>query len=185
MDEVLRRRLVGAAVLLTGAFIVASVLPDPSRPAGAAGGRVVTYDLRTGAELAPASSEPEPEPEAAVPADEGAAAPAPAGGLATPRPTLKVDERLGAPAPAPAWQLQIGSFENQANARNALQKLYGAGLPATIQSMTVDKKLWYRVRVGPYADEAAAQKALAAVRQQGFPLATIVRPDTASGNARN
>ena len=31
MDDVLRRRLVGAAVLLGLAFLVASLLPDPPR----------------------------------------------------------------------------------------------------------------------------------------------------------
>jgi cell division septation protein DedD len=180
MDEVLRRRLVGAAVLLTGAFIVASVLPDPARPAGAAGGRVVTYDLRTGAELGPAARTVERRrPDVTVAPDNGA----PATAAVAPRPQLKVEERLA--APAHGWYLQIASFESQANARNALQKLYGAGLPATIQSMTVGNKLWYRVRVGPYADEAAAQKALATVRQQGFPLARLVRPDAPSADARN
>ena len=181
MDEVLRRRLVGAAVLLAGAFILASALPDPARPAAEVGGRKVTYDLRTGMELERAA-----QPETGESAPDGAAEPEdvpPAAAAAPPRPALKVDETLE--PPAHAWYLQIGSFESQLNARNALQKLYGAGLPATIQSMSVGKKLWYRVRVGPYADEAAAQKVLAAVRQQGFPLAKLVRPDTASADARN
>ena len=181
MDEVLRRRLVGAAVLLTVAFLLASLLPEPEGGARGTTRRGVTYDLRTGEMLdAPAPPEAAPaEPEAtapgAEPVDEAAAVP-------SPRPALKVDESLD--APAGAWYLQIGSFENQANARNVLQKLYTAGLPTTIQSMSVGKKLWYRVRVGPYLDEASAQKALAVVRQQGYPLAKLVRPVPASNDAR-
>jgi cell division septation protein DedD len=176
MDETLRRRLVGAAVLLGIAFLVASLLPEPAPRSVAPASRVVTYDLRTGqavrATEVPVEEPPVEEmpPEAATPES----AP-PAQEPAAPRPTLKVDESLG--AHAGAWYLQIGSFESQTNARNVLQKLYGAGLPTTIQSLSVGKKLWYRVRVGPYADEAAAQQALATVRKQGYPLAKVVRPE--------
>lgn len=169
MDDVLLRRLVGAAVLLGVAFGVASLLPEPLPPGSAPARSVVTYDLRTGQPMHSAAA---PAPEARPPPD--AAPPDPAARL--PRPTLKVDERLE-PA-AGAWYLQIGSFESQTNARNVLQKLYGAGLPTKIESQSVGKKLWYRVRVGPYADEAAVQKALATVRKQGYPLAKVVRPET-------
>lgn len=172
MDDVLRRRLVGAAVLLGIAFLVASLLPEPGPRSAAPASRVVTYDLRTGQAVRSAPTVPEELPPESGPA---AGEPAPVAPPDAPRPNLKVDESLE-PA-AGGWYLQIGSFESQTNARNVLQKLYGAGLPTTIQSMSVGKKLWYRVRVGPYADEAAAQQALATVRKQGYPLAKVVRPE--------
>jgi cell division septation protein DedD len=159
MDEVLRRRLVGAAVLLAAAFAVASLLPEPGPGARGDSGRSVTYDLRTGAPLS-------------APSDE-----APERVDAPPGARLQVDETLG--DPAGAWYVQIGSFESQSNARSVLQKLYGLGLPTIIQSVAVGKKLWYRVRVGPYGSEAAGQQALATIRQQGYPLAKLVRPDSA------
>lgn len=170
MDEVLKRRLIGAIVLLTAAFIVASALPDPNRAAQGEDA-VVTYDLRTGEALttAPAPAAP---PAAAPPRE-----------ATPPRPALKVDETLG-PDPS-QWYIQIASFESQANARNALQKLYGLGLPTTIQSVAVGKNLWYRVRVGPYPDEATATKALATVRKQGYPLSKLVRPEKPSASGRN
>lgn len=167
MDEVLKRRLIGALVLLTAAFIAASVLPDPNRAGPPGEGAVVTYDLRTGQPVATT-------PPATPPAAE---APPPQ------RPALKVDETLG--EDPSQWYVQIGSFESQANARNALQKLYGLGLPTTIQSVSVGKNLWYRVRVGPYPDEAAATKALATVRKQGYPLSKLVRPEKPSASGRN
>ena len=174
MDEVLRRRLVGAAVLLGVAFVVASLLPEPAPPGAPAARPVVTYDLRTGQPVRPAApATPEELPPDAAPPD--APPDATAVEPEAPRPTLKVDESLE-PA-AGAWYLQIGSFESQTNARNVLAKLYGAGLPTKIESQSVGKKLWYRVRVGPYADEVAAQKALATVRKQGYPLAKVVRPE--------
>lgn len=168
MDDVLRRRLIGAAVLLGAAFLLASLLPNPARRDAARDGQVVTYDLRTGQ---PVEALPSAAPSVAdAPAP---AAAAPQRPVPSPRPTLKVDESLS----GPAWHVQIGSFENQANARNVLQKLYGAGLPTMIQTMPAGKKLWYRVRVGPFRDEVSAQQALAKVRQQGYPLAKLVRPE--------
>lgn len=175
MDEVLRRRLVGAAVLLGAAFLLASLLPNPVRRDATRHGQVVTYDLRTGQ---PLDAPPSAAIGQTVPPEKAAAPSAPAPAVAPlPRPTLKVDESLS----GAGWHIQIGSFENQANARNVLQKLYGAGMPTTIQSISAGKKLWYRVRVGPYRDEAAAQQALASIRQQGYPLAKLVRPEAPGG----
>jgi DedD protein len=172
MDEVLRRRLVGAAVLLAAAFALASLLPDRHAERG------------PGASGLPAAHQVSRAPGPAGP--EGPVAEAPqAEPPAAPRPALKVDEKLGVAPGSGGWQVQIGSFENQANAQRVLQKLYGAGLPATIQSVPVDRRLWYRVRVGPYRDEAAAQAGLAAVRAQGYPLARIVRPDPAPAREGN
>lgn len=174
MDEVLRRRLVGATVLLAFAFGVASLLPDPAPRAPSSSRPAVTYDLRTGEPVGMAAApETQPEPEAQADA-ESAAEPEQA---SPPRPALKVDDTLGGPG---AWYLQIGSFGNQSNATGVLQKLYNAGLPARIDMPRIDKKLWYRVRVGPYADEAAAQQALAEVRKLGYPLAKVVRPEPAA-----
>lgn len=167
MDDVLRRRLVGAAMLLGLAFVVASLLPDPQRAGRSAGGHV-TYDLRTGAAIGGIDRGP-PVTETVI------------GSPPSRRPALKVDDTLGV-APG-AWYLQIGSFESQSNARKVLQTLYGAGLPAVIHSVTSGKKLWYRVRVGPYADEAAAKLGLEAVRKQGYPLAKVVQPETLAPTA--
>ncbi|HUR40852.1 MAG TPA: SPOR domain-containing protein [Verrucomicrobiae bacterium] len=167
MDDALRRRLVGAVVLLALAFVVASLLPDPHR-ARSPSGEHITYDLRTGVAVGGIESAMPPE---AAPSELSPA----------PRPTLKVDDTLGV-APG-AWYLQIGSFESQSNARKVLQTLYGAGLPAVIHSVTSGKKLWYRVRVGPYTDEGAAKLGLEEVRKHGYPLAQVVQPETSATTA--
>lgn len=130
MDEVLKRRLVGALVLLAGCFAVASLLPKPAPQDDG----LVRYDLRTGA------------PVGAVPAE--------------PRPALKVDETLGEPE---GWFVQVASFGDQGRARTSLQQLYGRGLPAIIQSVTVGNALMYRVRLGPFEGEARAREVLALV----------------------
>jgi cell division protein FtsN len=179
MDEALLRRLLGAAALLALAFLVASLLPGP-RATNRDGGAVV-YDLRTGVELSAGARPPvenppelktedalaqrpvEPEPQVAPPVER--------------RPALKVDETLGQPG---GWFIQVGSFSTQANARKALQELFGMGLPTVIQSVAVGKALWYRVRVGPYPAEGAALAALAQIKQNGYKDAKLVRPEPAS-----
>lgn len=130
----------------------------------------------------PAKTEekPEPKPPAKAPADSKPQAPPIKPKVLPGRPALKVDENFGA-AGAASWYVQIASFENQANARTVLKKLFSQGMPAMIQSVPAGKKVWYRVRVGPYSSEAPAQQALSALRQQGYAAAKVVRPD-AKGN---
>lgn len=177
MDEVLKRRLLGAAVLLLAAFGLASLLPDPAHVDPARDGRVVTYDLATGKPVAVPSEAPTAAPGDVSRAEAPEAAPHAA------RPALKVDETLG--AGRDQWYVQVASFENEANAQKARQALYDASLPATVQAVRVGKTLWHRVRVGPYPDEAGAQRALATVRKQGYPLARLVRPETPSDRDGN
>ena len=177
MDEVLFRRLLGAAALLGLAFLVATLLPDPD-PSGRGDDTVVAYDLRTGLPIGAnprpqVEHPPELKPEERLEPRPAAKALEPAPAL--PRPTLKVDETLEQPG---GWFVQVGSFSSQANARKALQDLFGMGLPTVIQSVAVGKTLWYRVRVGPYPAEGAAQAVLNRVRKNGYSTAKLVRPET-------
>lgn len=170
MDEVLLRRLLGAATLLATALLFAALLPEPAPPVPGEG--VVAYDLRTGRQLGerpPVEYPPELKPEEALVARPAETAPPPA---PLRRPVLKVDETLG----PGGWFVQVGSFSNQANARKALQELFGMGLPTVIQSVSVGQT-WYRVRVGPYATEGAALEGLTRIRKSGYPDAKLVRPD--------
>lgn len=176
MDEALLRRLLGAAALLALAFLVASLLPGPQSTNR--GGGTVVYDLRTGAELSASARSPVENPPELKSEDTLAQRPAGAEPEVAPpverRPTLKVDETLGQPG---GWFVQVGSFSGEANARKALQNLYGMGLPTVIQSVAVGKALWYRVRVGPYPAEGAAQVVLNRVKKNGYSDAKLVRPE--------
>lgn len=180
MDEALLRRLLGAATLLAIAMIVAALLPEPG--ADARDG-VVAYDLRSGREIG-AMPLPSVEHPPALKPDEKLAAPRtqeqvpPTAPL--PRPALKVDESLGGAA---GWFVQVGSYSSQANARGALEKLFGMGLETKIQSVPVGDKTWYRVRVGPYPAEGAALGALARIKQAGYPDAKLIRPESGAPKA--
>lgn len=181
MDEALLRRLLGAAALLALAFMVATLLPAPADRARGDG--TVIYDLSTGEQRGgsplPPVEEPAPAPRPVQPAAETPAPTLPAVASATPRPAAATEPAAG------GWFVQVGSFSSQANARGALQKLFGMGLPTAIQSVRVGTTLWYRVRVGPYPGEGAAAAALARIRQNGFDTAKLVKPDPDAASGGN
>jgi cell division septation protein DedD len=184
MDEALLRRLLGAGTLLLLALVVSFLLPEPA-PEGRGDG-VVAYDLRTGREIgaiAPVEHPPELRPEERLePRNAEPPAGKPAVPATLPRPALKVDETLDQEG---GWFVQVGSYSSQANARNALQKLFGMGLPTVIQSVSVGKVLWYRVRVGPYPAEGEALAALARIRKNGYATARLVSPDSGAAPKGN
>ena len=180
MDEALLRRLLGAATLLAVAMVVAALLPEPGADAREG---VVAYDLRSGREIGtmplPSVEHPpalKPEEKLAAPRTQAQAPPA----TQLPRPVLKVDESLEGGA---GWFVQVGSYSSQANARGALEKLFGMGLETKIQSVPVGDKTWYRVRVGPYPAEGAALGALARIKQAGYPDAKLIRPESGTPKA--
>ena len=76
--------------------------------------------------------------------------------LSTPAPTA-----LGS---APGYYLNVGLFAEEANARRAQAKLLNVGLPAFRQTFSTKNGERSRVRVGPFASEADAQKAATQIR---------------------
>ena len=69
--------------------------------------------------------------------------------------------------------VQAGSFQNLQNAEAVRQQLAGLG-PVEIQTTMVDGTPFYRVRVGPLSDVAAADTSLQGVMQRGHNGARIV-----------
>ena len=106
-------------------------------------------------EATPPRVEPAPRPE---PKPAPAAAPAPA----APRPSATV------PAPRGRMWVQVATLSNAANARALATKLGGAVTPLG--------KL-HRVRIGPLADRAAAERARARAVAAGYRDAAIVPSD--------
>lgn len=82
---------------------------------------------------------------------------------ATPAPA--VVPAAPAPAPLPAstaggqYMVNVGSFGNLANARTLESKLRAAGLPVRSETLDVAGKPAQRLRIGPYAERAAAEAA--------------------------
>ncbi|MGH8377779.1 MAG: SPOR domain-containing protein [Gammaproteobacteria bacterium] len=70
------------------------------------------------------------------------------------------------PPPSPAsravttggWVVQAGSYGNESNARSVERKLAKHGYHAYISRYHKSGRSYYRVRVGPYQDKAAAER---------------------------
>jgi cell division septation protein DedD len=93
---------------------------------------------------------PPPAPEAKAPAAEAKAAP------------------VAAPKANSGGNLvvQVSATKDQAEAKRLADKLNGKGFAAAVERADLGAKgVWYRVTVGPYADRAAADKAVAQLKQ--------------------
>ncbi|MGH8307174.1 MAG: SPOR domain-containing protein [Gammaproteobacteria bacterium] len=56
------------------------------------------------------------------------------------------------------WVVQAGSYGNESNARSVERKLAKHGYHAYISRYQKSGRTYYRVRVGPYQDKAAAER---------------------------
>ncbi len=177
MDERLKERLVGAAVLVSLAVIfVPMVLEGPVReapapraappppqpgfssqiiPLGAPATPLLDED-RARREARAEAPEPvaEPSPERAV---QGRPAPAPA----EPPPAAQAAPRAPPGAPAAgleSWAVQLGSFSNAANAAALRDRLRRKGYDAYLETVRGKRRTVTRVYVGPELERAAARR---------------------------
>lgn len=162
MDDRLKQRLIGAAVLVLAAVIFVPMLLDQS------GDEPRPQEHR----IVPAPQPPAQAPARVVPLDSGTMAPVPAPPAATPPAKAAVEKSSKTPAKAPAkasvktpaktpakagtFAVQLGSFSKSDNARGLRDKLVAKGYTAFVKttgSVT-------RVYVGPQTDRAEAEKML-------------------------
>lgn len=85
-------------------------------------------------------------------------------------PAMQKPRQTSAPQPPPekskpqqvpprgGYILQVGSFRRLEDADSLRARLTLMGLGASIQTVRVDRDTWHRVRVGPYADLAEANR---------------------------
>lgn len=113
----------------------------------------------------------------APPAKPAAAVPSPPPPVAMAKPV----PAFPAPSPAPAagearqWYVQIGSFADQNNAQTTLSLLQNIGYHGESTRITSAAGAnLYRVRLGPFADEATARLAFEKVVHQGYPQARVL-----------
>ncbi|GAA4418611.1 SPOR domain-containing protein [Acidovorax lacteus] len=81
-----------------------------------------------------------------------------------PAPAASRDQALVPVGSAPGFYLNVGLFADEANARKAQARLLNEGLPAFRQELDTTQGRRIRVRVGPYATRAQAERAAASVR---------------------
>lgn len=199
MDERLKRRLIGAALLLLVAFALASMVPEPRlRRAGDTELQVVAIDLdeqKAAAARTPADDAPLPtavaRPQAPPPVDETAgeedsppaietaalAAPTPAPQIApTPPPAATPAAPPTVMAASERWWVQIGSYSEIGNARQVETQLRALGEPVIVAPIDTAQGVLYRVRAGPYASEDRAGTAHARIVAAGHADARLIRP---------
>lgn len=123
--------------------------------------------------VAPVKAEPEPKSES----QSATASPQPSqkqtdaveSTPAADRDSPAVDEaqaKLEQTAPAGTWVVQVASFSTEKDAR-ALAKQLDDAYAVFYTSAEVNGSTWYRVRVGPFDNDAAATNAAAELRAQG------------------
>ena len=200
MDESLKQRLIGAAVLIgLGVIFIPMFLGDPdpelflegspvpARPEGAAAD-AKTYSLDSEyftnlEEAAPPSAEPVKEkttPPLEKPADPAVALERPKDPLAE---TLKPPSVAESQAPPPAqervgvtaWAIQLGSFTSEENAKLLETKLRQRGYHAFVDKIYVKDAKVFRVRVGPELLESKAKQLQARIEQEVNLKGLVVR----------
>ena len=152
MDEGLKRRLIGAAVLASLAVIFVPMLfeeppsrppplpPLPSKPP------VIDFASEMLREEVPAVTPLAPQPIPAEPEQEVASS------ASTPVPE-STKPRTG----LTAWVVQVGSFSSRENAEKLVAKLREAKMPTPDPELVdLRGKRYYRVRVGPVVERSEA-----------------------------
>lgn len=115
----------------------------------------------------------EPAPQAAPEAPRAAPAPAPAA-RATPAPAPAAPTAAAAAGgDGYVYYLQAGAFREMADAESAKAKLALLGFEASISDRTSDSGVLHRVRMGPYNQVEAMNKARAKLLDSGVDVAIV------------
>ncbi|MBQ0961441.1 SPOR domain-containing protein [Ideonella sp. 4Y11] len=118
-------------------------------------------------------AKPEPKPEPKPDTKPDAKAPAKPEAKVEPKPAAKPDTKPAA-ADDGRYVVQIGAFAEVGSAREARMKVEGMGLKTYTQVIDSATGRRIRVRVGPYATKAEADKAAARIKAGGLQAAVLV-----------
>jgi DedD protein len=168
-----RRRLVGAIALVLLAVIVLPMVFDaePRRGTPAVSVRIPSED-DAGFSPKPAPTPPAasiPGPEAQKPAPETRMEEKPqAAAKPEPAPLAERARAEAALAGGEQFYFQVGAFSDPAKVKEVTGKLKSAALPHYTEQVPVANGVATRVRVGPYGDRAAAEKAAEQVKRLGL-----------------
>jgi len=206
MDNAVKERLVGAAVLVLLVVIVvpallsgpresappdaAAAAADADLPAGSTGEvRVVEIDL-TGKPGQPAAATvldpvadpavvPVPGPESgteAAPADNAAGVTVQAEAPTEP-PAAGPPQTAEAPAPpASGWAVQVAALSSGEGAAKLAADLRDKGYSAFVLEHRADGKVFYRVRVGPESQRERADALAARLKGEGLKPTVVAHP---------
>ena len=167
MEIGLKERLIGAVVLvILGIIIIPFFLKGSAPDSGVS--QSVTLPPSSGTAspqqytmaLTPASGT---AVQASAAATQVPVAPQPAAAPAAKPVVHSIARQQEAPAATGKWVVQAGSYGSDVNAGKVAHTLEQHGYHAYVSRFTKGGQTYYRVRVGPYADRASADKAAPAV----------------------
>jgi DedD protein len=203
MDLRVKQRLVGASILLVLVVLIVpellsgpkpavtttTLLPDPASAPAAT--RTITVPVNASAD-GTVSIEPTAPPSAAQPASAVSVGSAASAAMplenVPPAPSFKAGVEPPSPVPAAqpvggraaevgtdAWTVQLGSFASKPNAEKLVHEVSGKGYAPYVAPIGSGLTLRFRVRLGPFAGRAAAERMLTKLKSQGLP-ATLEPP---------
>ena len=195
MDEQLKQRLVGAAVIVSLIVIFVPMLWDepedtepveidtqiPDKPAALQQPLPSREILPKPVPQVPMTSlaEPQQAPEAETSVSEAE--------TMTPEPDRSPDlssipepipidgEREAGRSTPVAWLVQVASFTQQENATRLVDRLKQANMPAQLQEVTIGGKRHYRVQMLPQLDRKDAEKLIERIKNEFKLTATLLR----------
>jgi len=176
-----KHRIVGAIVLVALVVIFVPMIlsgrepPPELKGAREAPPRAEVTETKTVVTPVPVEEPQPPESSEAVKVVEVPVEPKPVPEAKPAAPAEKpADAKKPEPAPAKTaavkiedgWMVQVGTFTNLQNATRLRDKLKGLGLSVHTDTVTVSGKKAMRLRVGPYAERAKADRAQAQIRKE-------------------
>ncbi len=171
--------LFGAAALavvgFSGGLLAGLVMEEPELVLGHLWGRGVDVPLRLAAEEPVPATLPDEAPLGAVAA---ASRPQPeARPVSAPPPRLSAPHRPRSGSAAPrtgGYAIQVGAFRDSSQARSTVERLHARGVSAYVVEEP-DAGIRYRVRVGPVATRAGAERLARELRDEHDLPTWIVR----------
>ena len=155
--------------------------PAPVLPAQPPIGATDTHDGPLQEAIAPAMTDdprPDPPEEPAVAGSDAVESVrvTPAPELATARASVAADPAGSAvPERVGDWAINVGLFANPDNAQRAHARLREAGLPASLEELASPRGARWRLRSGPFRDQAEAEEAAQRIRGIGLDAAVFRR----------
>lgn len=195
MDEAVKERLIGAAILVAIVVLVVPALltgprsPEQSGSPATAGLRSMEIEIAPStppedpvlpvaepdAVTTPAETAPDVRPDLpAVESPASATVPAATGSTDAGR---EEEQQAGPAEPSPAsWAVQVAALSSRDSAAAMVDKLKGRGYPAFLLEYRADGRVLYRVRVGPETQRERAESLAARLASSGYPGSVVSHP---------
>lgn len=154
----------------------AQTLPAPDAPVDGTGDEPSTLPPAGQTEVASATPPPVVAAPPAVPDDDGARALALLEGRSSGASSPARSAAVPATATNGRFVVQVGAFSEASRVKTVRQKLEKAGFSTYTQDVETAAGKNTRVRVGPFATRADADKVAASVRELGLPAAVLSLP---------